>query len=176
MNLADLGNIGEFVGAIGVVITLVYLAYQIRQNTEQLQQNTLAAKAAAVKASIDAIRENRKSVFSDADLSELFRIGLEHPEDLDEGQQFRFRLTIQNVTDSMWDIYTQTVVTDFAPETWDSQGVSLARRILDTAGGRWFWDAFGSTYPSDFREEVDRILSIKTPPERGATERELRNA
>ena len=32
-----LGNYGEFVGAIAVVITLVYLAVQIRQNTESLR-------------------------------------------------------------------------------------------------------------------------------------------
>ena len=32
-----LGNYGEFVGAIAVVITLVYLAIQIRQNTESLR-------------------------------------------------------------------------------------------------------------------------------------------
>ena len=33
MTLEDLGNLGEFVGAIGVVVSLVYLALQIRQNT-----------------------------------------------------------------------------------------------------------------------------------------------
>ena len=33
--LEDLGNPGEFVGAIGVVISLIYPAYQIRQNTSQ---------------------------------------------------------------------------------------------------------------------------------------------
>jgi hypothetical protein len=33
----DFGAVGEFVGAIGVVVTLVYLAYQIRQNTFQLE-------------------------------------------------------------------------------------------------------------------------------------------
>lgn len=32
-SLQDLGAVGEFVGAIGVVVTLVYLAYQIRQNS-----------------------------------------------------------------------------------------------------------------------------------------------
>jgi hypothetical protein len=32
-----LGNYGEFVGAIAVVITLLYLAVQIRQNTESLR-------------------------------------------------------------------------------------------------------------------------------------------
>jgi hypothetical protein len=31
MTLEDLGNIGEFVAAIGVVVSFVYLAVQIRQ-------------------------------------------------------------------------------------------------------------------------------------------------
>ncbi len=31
MTLQDLGNLGEFIGAIAVVISLVYLAAQIRQ-------------------------------------------------------------------------------------------------------------------------------------------------
>jgi len=33
VTLGDLGNVGEFVGAIAVVITLTYLAVQIRQNS-----------------------------------------------------------------------------------------------------------------------------------------------
>ena len=33
MTLEDLGNIGEFVGAIGVIVTLAYLALQIRQSS-----------------------------------------------------------------------------------------------------------------------------------------------
>ena len=34
MNLNDLANLGQIVGAIGVMITLVYLAIQIRGNTK----------------------------------------------------------------------------------------------------------------------------------------------
>ena len=33
MTIQDLGAIGEFIGSIGVVVTLIYLAVQIRQNT-----------------------------------------------------------------------------------------------------------------------------------------------
>ena len=33
MNIFELGALGEFIGSIGVVFTLVYLAVQIRQNT-----------------------------------------------------------------------------------------------------------------------------------------------
>ena len=43
-----LGNIGDFVGGIGVIITLAFLIFQIRQNTAQLrQQNVLSAASAA---------------------------------------------------------------------------------------------------------------------------------
>ena len=34
---AVLGNIGEFIGAIAVLVTLIYLAVQIRQNTVALR-------------------------------------------------------------------------------------------------------------------------------------------
>jgi hypothetical protein len=38
--LEDLGNIGEFAGAIGVVASLLYLAWEVRRNTTiQLRTN-----------------------------------------------------------------------------------------------------------------------------------------
>ena len=45
MTLESLGNLGEFVGAIGVVISLVYLA-------RQMHQNTLSVRAASFNAMI----------------------------------------------------------------------------------------------------------------------------
>ena len=36
MSLEDLANLGEFVGAIGVVLSLIYLAVQIRQKSRGL--------------------------------------------------------------------------------------------------------------------------------------------
>jgi len=42
MTLEDLGNIGDFLGAIGVIVTLVYLAIQIRQNSRMIKDNTIA--------------------------------------------------------------------------------------------------------------------------------------
>ena len=47
MTLEDLGNIGDFVGGIGVVATLVYLVLQIRQNTRELEHNSEQVRASA---------------------------------------------------------------------------------------------------------------------------------
>jgi hypothetical protein len=158
MNWEAIGAIGELMGAVAVVLTLGYLAIQIRQNTEQVRQNTLTARAAAVNASTISLRENRKAVSSDPELSELFRNALEAPAVLSDADLFRFRLVVQNVTDALWDIYNQAFVTDFSPETWQNQGVSLARRILGSPGGRWFWENFRSEYPQEFQAEIDGIL------------------
>jgi hypothetical protein len=45
MSLQDFGNLGEFIGAIAVVISLVYLAAQIRQNTRALHSSSYAQSA-----------------------------------------------------------------------------------------------------------------------------------
>jgi hypothetical protein len=162
-SIQDLGAAGEFVGAIGVVITLVYLAYQIRQNTVQLEQNTLAAKAAAQNATNVALRETRTSLFESAETAEIFHHGNANPADLGHIPKLRYRLLMQNITEVMLEIYTQTLATGFAPETWHTQGHTLVERILATPGGKWFWGDFCHNYPADFRSEVDQILKNSSP-------------
>ena len=36
-----LGNFGDFIGGIAVVITLLYLPYQIRRNTKEVRNNSI---------------------------------------------------------------------------------------------------------------------------------------
>lgn len=39
--IENLGNIGDFIGGIGVVVTLVYLAVQVRQNTRTVRLSSI---------------------------------------------------------------------------------------------------------------------------------------
>ena len=41
------------------------------------------------------------------------------------------------LTEAMLDIYSQTAVTGFSPETWATQGETLVCRVFGTRGGRW---------------------------------------
>jgi hypothetical protein len=50
MSLEDLGNIGELIAAIGVIVSLVYLAVQMRQNTAALQSGSRQQVASAYRA------------------------------------------------------------------------------------------------------------------------------
>ena len=40
MDLSQLADLGEFIGGVAVLVTLVYLAAQIRQNTKVVATNT----------------------------------------------------------------------------------------------------------------------------------------
>lgn len=159
MNWEAIAAIGEMIGAIGVILTLGYLAYQVRQNTHQLAQNERTSIAAAINVSTTSYRENRRFIYTSAEVSEIVRNGMMDPESLDENDRYRFRLVLHNLVDALWDIYSQTLKTGYSPETWEMLGVRLVERALATNGGRWFWANFGDDYTGDFRAEVDRILA-----------------
>jgi hypothetical protein len=46
MTLEDFGNTGDLIGAIGVVITLLYVAIQVRDNSRFIPENPASLKAA----------------------------------------------------------------------------------------------------------------------------------
>ena len=54
MNLDDLGNLGELIGAVAVVISLAYLAVQIRQNTRSLRAAAFKTSPATSQTSLEA--------------------------------------------------------------------------------------------------------------------------
>ncbi len=162
MNWEAIGAIGELIGAAAVVVTLIYLAVQIRQNTRQLAQNELSSRAAAANLCAIAPREQRRTVIESAELTEIWLKGMNNPDELAENDFYRFRLLMQNLIDAIWDIHTQTVVTGFSPETWKTQGLTVVERVIGTPGGRRVWSQFRENYTSDFRDEVDGILASKS--------------
>jgi hypothetical protein len=78
-----LGNYGEFVGSIGVLATLAYLAVQIRQNTRA----TLAASHLAIT---DSLNQGNLAVAQDAELAQIWVSGGADRNSLSEAERERF--------------------------------------------------------------------------------------
>ena len=57
MTLIELGALGEFLGALGVIITLAYLAIQIKQNTRSMDENKRLALAQTYQMRADALQD-----------------------------------------------------------------------------------------------------------------------
>jgi len=149
VSLDDLGNIGEAIGAVAVVVSLVYLASQIRQNTR-------AVRAAGVDSSIGHSMDVRKSLYESDALTRIYTAGSNDPETLSAEDLVRFRMSYHNILLSLSNIYSQTSLAGLPVETWSAQ-IPLLQRVLSTAGGKWFWTNYRHEFESSFRDEVARI-------------------
>ena len=59
MSIMELGALGEFVGAIAVVVTLVYLAVQVRVSAKSTESNAIAQAASDHLANMRCLAQDR---------------------------------------------------------------------------------------------------------------------
>jgi hypothetical protein len=83
MNWQAVGAIGEMIGGTGVIVTLLYLAVQVRHNTAEM-------RAAASESVAENLREWLLPMIRDPEISRIFRTGVEGWEHFGPDQKARF--------------------------------------------------------------------------------------
>jgi len=83
MNWEALGAVGEAVGGTGVVLTLLYLAIQVRQHTAEMRSQASESVAGN-------LREWLRPMIEDPELSRIFRTGAEGWERFPPDDKARF--------------------------------------------------------------------------------------
>jgi hypothetical protein len=149
MNWEAIGAVGEIVGALAVLVTLVYLAMQIRQNTKSVQ-------AAAVDSANSQVSKIREVIFADADVANMYRRGNEDPASLSEDDTIRYRLLIHNIMLSLSNSITQASVSGLS-ESMTQVELPILGRVVGTAGGRWFWETYRHEFEESFRGTIDEL-------------------
>jgi hypothetical protein len=86
MNLNDLANLGQIIGALAVVISLFYVAHQIRQNTN-------AVRSATAQTVHEHFAKWYHLVAADDELSEIVAMGLRDYGSPSEKERVRFIAT-----------------------------------------------------------------------------------
>ena len=160
MSWQDLGSVGEMISAVAVVVSLVYVAFQIRQNTSQIDQNTQAAQASAFDSSISHAMVARQAIFENEDVARVYHAGSIDPDALSDQDRLRYRLIVHNVLWSLWNLQAQAQLGGLARETWDAQRVILAR-MMSSTGVQWFWSNYQEEFGESFQREVRTILSAQ---------------
>ena len=87
MTLGDLGNIGEFIGAIVVIVSFFYLALQIRQNTRTVRSSTYQSV-------FDASTRIPELILAHPHLERIYRLGRKDLSQLTDDERTQFRLLI----------------------------------------------------------------------------------
>ena len=151
MTIQELGSLGELVAAIATVATLIYLALQIRRNTQ-------ATRAGSFHAISDSMNHVNVSVAQNPELARIWVVGSADRGTLSEQE----RLQYDNVLLSYFHVF-ETMF--FQARVGAGEGdLVLAeersiRTVLSTPGVREWWTENPYAFGTDFRGYIDRLAA-----------------
>lgn len=123
MSIQDWGAIGEIVGALAVVASLIYLAVQIRQNTRQISLSLEASKLAAFERNVESGNRARDALIGNPEITKLFLKGLADYRGLSPTDKLRCNMLFRNMFSEMHGIYIRqlTIGGDFEQKNMQKQ-------------------------------------------------------
>lgn len=155
MTLSDLGNIGDFFGAVGVIGSLIYVGFQIRQNTIATERTNARLTASDHSRALLGIQ--------DPEVAEIILRGVKGMEKLDEVERYRFDIAIFTWIEAIEQAFADYHLGGFPEETIMVYRNRLPS-ILNTPGGKVWWQERQAWFSERFCTEVGELLA--NPPER----------
>ena len=138
----QLGGLGEFIGALAVLGSLVYVGREIRENSR-------STRLAAMQSALLAAQNVMALPVKDRDLARVVRLGLTNVSELDEDEHQQFRYWLYLLLRVHEDMFVQHKAGVIDDETWLARSASV-RTIFATPGGRKIWEA-SDAYRPDFK-------------------------
>lgn len=150
MNWEAIGAISELAGSAAVLITIAYLAVQIRQSTKQAKSN--AAQRLRTEGN-DLLR----GISDNTDVVKTYTLGLKTPEKLDLNERVRFDLVVLQLLRTTEGQFLQYCDGYLSEELWEST-TRQTLFILKTKGGRQSWERQKNLLGQRFRDYMDERL------------------
>ncbi|MGD0192865.1 MAG: hypothetical protein ABSD74_19180 [Rhizomicrobium sp.] len=148
MSLSDLAAIGGFVSGIAVVISLIYLSFQIRQ-TAKNQRGTMHQMRASL--STDVMLR-----IAESGLAHSFRAGLTGDPSISEAEFWQFfyaASAILRTTENAFTQYQDGLISD----AHFASAKASARTFLTNPGYRALWQVTRLNREAGFREFMDEL-------------------
>ena len=153
MSFEKISYLAQIVASIGVVVSLIFVGLQIRQNTGALQRNEHNSTMAQWTVIRMAIAKNR-------DIAELMTVGLDGKRALDAADQLRLEHMLGENAWASFHIWERTQRGIFPKGTFElSVGAHLCGLFKTPGGGTWWDKAKQTGFPPKFVLDVDALLA-----------------
>jgi len=151
MNLEDLGNIGEFIGGIGVVISFLFLAWQIRQNSKTI-------KAQIRQSHADNAVHGTMQIASNPDLRRVIH-KVNTQEKLSADEHIVWWGYLYSSLHLWENKYTQVKMGTIPQSDWEVEKHPISEMPLHRRWLEIHWEAVKGGFDPGFSAEIDRILA-----------------
>lgn len=151
MTITELGAIGELVGGVAVIASLIYVGLQVRENSSWLKRQALDGV-------IDRFTTWGARVRDNPEILDVYLRGVEGFESLNVAEQHRFHLTKMEILAAIETVLEHGKSNMIKPET-----TAAARRWLEQEmsgpGTKAWWDQMGRTvFSDDLGGAVDQLI------------------
>ena len=166
MNWDAIGAISDSVGAVGVIVTLIYLALQIRSNTKATRQQSYNDLVGRRSAWMSEVADSKE-------MTVIFYAGAQG--ELTSGlDSQRFLMVMLNFMSHFQDVYLQYRAGIVEVDVWQAERKILAA-VVHTPGVEDWWQQATQYFMPAFIKEVARIepldLVVFDQEEKGWTRR-----
>ena len=153
MSFEQISYLAQIVASVGVVVSLIFVGLQIRQNTSALQRNEHNSTMEQWTVLRQAIAQNR-------DIAELMTSGVSGERALDEADQLRLEQMLQEYAWASFHIWDRTQRGVFPKGTFEATAGAFLTTLLRTPGGESWWrKAKHVGFPSAFVLDVDAVVA-----------------
>ena len=148
-NWSAMGSIAEATAAVAVVVSLIYLGKQIRQNSRAVQ-------ATIEQESAKLINHNMMTIASSEELSRLYLQGAEDFASLTSTEKGRMLMLVTGITRTFEMLYRQYQTGHVSKEIWSGYEY-LMKAVIQTDFFTHFWSMRENTYNAEFKNFVNNI-------------------
>ena len=158
MNWTAIGAVGEIIGAVAVVLSLIYLAAQIRQNTQQVEEQCRTQRQNSLLGARSSFTEWRSMVIQDAMIASIWKRGSEDLDLLSEEERVQLDFLLVDFFWAHATIWIQMKEDLVDEPLWDMSRSNVA--IYAGPGVRAWWSTspHRNEYPDEFIKSIDDLL------------------
>ena len=154
--LDALGNVGDFVGGLAVVITLIYLAIQVRSNTAALRTTSRQAIVAGIRAHIQ--------FFADPHTWRAYVEGLSEFPDMPFEERGLFTNALFDHSLFFQSVFALHESGQLEDETYQSYLTWFSCQLATPGGSAW-WEEGRMLFPARMMDAVEERLSQGNLPD-----------
>jgi hypothetical protein len=139
--------IAEWIGVVLIIVSLIYVALQIRQNTQTIEAATELETGRMWS-------EFHSRVAHSPDMADIWDKGLTYPDDLTPTEKRRFVWMVAEYFFLVENLYRKRKLGFLSLETWSQHESAVAGLLLHPILQRW-WESGVSPYSAEFRRVID---------------------
>jgi hypothetical protein len=153
MNWDAINAISQLISSVAVVVSVLYLAVQLRSSTR-------VARVAAMDAAAAALRDVTKPFMENAELGRLWRIGLENLESLSPEDQARFFHAAHQFLKALETIHYHYVYGLLDPQLWAGWR-ELLHHYVHSPGLRFYLSRRSDVFSERFRKFIADLEPVQ---------------